>query len=86
MYFVQYGTVKETRMVTHKSGAPKGLAYVEYFHEVCYTSLPSKTDQSLLQNDKHREHQITFFSYISLIPMEVNVLFVDNTVKNKKEC
>lgn len=35
-YFVswQHGEVKDVRLVTYRSGAPKGLAYVEFVDEV----------------------------------------------------
>ena len=38
VYF-QHGKVTEVRIVTHKSGAPKGIAYIQYEDEV--TSHPS---------------------------------------------
>lgn len=35
--YLQHGPVKEVRMVTYRSGAPKGLAYVEFEDEVCFS-------------------------------------------------
>ena len=32
--FFQHGEIKDVRLVTYKSGQPKGLAYVEYVDEV----------------------------------------------------
>ena len=34
MFFFQHGQLKEVRLVTYKSGQPKGLAYIEYVDEV----------------------------------------------------
>lgn len=34
--FGQHGKLKEVRLVTFRSGKPKGLAFVEYLDEVCH--------------------------------------------------
>ncbi len=31
---LQHGEVKDVRIVTHRSGTPKGIAYIEYEQEV----------------------------------------------------
>ncbi|KAI1724998.1 prp18 domain-containing protein [Ditylenchus destructor] len=43
-FFSKYGEVKSTRIVTHKSGAPKGVAYVEFDDE-------QSAKNALLAND-----------------------------------
>ena len=34
IFMFQHGKLKDVRLVTYRSGAPKGLAYVEYEDEV----------------------------------------------------
>ena len=34
--YLQAGDVKEVRIVTNRSGKPKGYAYIEYLDEVLY--------------------------------------------------
>jgi hypothetical protein len=34
IFIFQHGKLKDVRLVTYRSGAPKGLAYVEYEDEV----------------------------------------------------
>jgi RNA recognition motif-containing protein len=33
--FKSYGSLKDTRIVTYRNGHSKGLAYVEFYNEVC---------------------------------------------------
>ncbi|CAC5388461.1 SART3 [Mytilus coruscus] len=42
--FSQHGKLKDVRLVTYRSGAPKGLAYVEYENENEATQAVMKTD------------------------------------------
>ena len=34
MFSLQHGVLKDVRLVTYRSGQPKGLAYIEYVDEV----------------------------------------------------
>ncbi|CAG2237410.1 SART3 [Mytilus edulis] len=42
--FSQHGKLKDVRLVTYRSGAPKGLAYVEFENETEATQAVMKTD------------------------------------------
>uniref|UniRef100_A0A8C2A4Q5 Spliceosome associated factor 3, U4/U6 recycling protein n=1 Tax=Cyprinus carpio TaxID=7962 RepID=A0A8C2A4Q5_CYPCA len=46
----QHGTVKAIRLVTNRSGKPKGLAYVEYENEAQASQAVLKMDGSMLEN------------------------------------
>ncbi|XP_069817505.1 squamous cell carcinoma antigen recognized by T-cells 3 isoform X2 [Dendropsophus ebraccatus] len=51
--FKEHGTIKEIRLVTNRSGKPKGLAYVEYENEAQASQAVIKLDGS-----KFKEHTI----------------------------
>uniref|UniRef100_A0A8C1D3I3 Spliceosome associated factor 3, U4/U6 recycling protein n=2 Tax=Cyprinus carpio TaxID=7962 RepID=A0A8C1D3I3_CYPCA len=46
----QHGTVKTIRLVTNRSGKPKGLAYVEYENEAQASQAVLKMDGTMLEN------------------------------------
>ncbi|XP_026117265.1 squamous cell carcinoma antigen recognized by T-cells 3-like [Carassius auratus] len=46
----QHGTVKAIRLVTNRSGKPKGLAYVEYENEAQASQAVLKMDGTMLEN------------------------------------
>uniref|UniRef100_A0A672T8E7 Squamous cell carcinoma antigen recognized by T-cells 3-like n=1 Tax=Sinocyclocheilus grahami TaxID=75366 RepID=A0A672T8E7_SINGR len=46
----QHGTVKAIRLVTNRSGKPKGLAYVEYENEAQASQAVLKLDGTMLEN------------------------------------
>uniref|UniRef100_A0A673GQS1 Spliceosome associated factor 3, U4/U6 recycling protein n=1 Tax=Sinocyclocheilus rhinocerous TaxID=307959 RepID=A0A673GQS1_9TELE len=46
----QHGTVKAIRLVTNRSGKPKGLAYVEYENEAQASQAVVKLDGTMLEN------------------------------------
>ncbi|XP_074641538.1 spliceosome associated factor 3, U4/U6 recycling protein-like [Tubulanus polymorphus] len=50
--FSQHGEVKDVRLVTHRSGAPKGLAYIEYVDETEAKNAVLKTDELMIGDHK----------------------------------
>uniref|UniRef100_A0A671QVQ6 Squamous cell carcinoma antigen recognized by T-cells 3 n=1 Tax=Sinocyclocheilus anshuiensis TaxID=1608454 RepID=A0A671QVQ6_9TELE len=46
----QHGTVKAIRLITNRSGKPKGLAYVEYENEAQASQAVLKMDGTMLEN------------------------------------
>ncbi|XP_051551810.1 squamous cell carcinoma antigen recognized by T-cells 3-like isoform X1 [Myxocyprinus asiaticus] len=46
----EYGTIKAIRLVTNRSGKPKGLAYVEYENETQASQAVLKMDGTMLEN------------------------------------
>ena len=44
----QHGKLKDVRLVTYRSGASKGLAYVEFENEVTYTEIQFISDTFLV--------------------------------------
>lgn len=47
--FAKFGILKDVRLATFRTGAPKGLAYVEFEDEVSATMAMNKTDGSTFQ-------------------------------------
>ncbi|KAJ0173092.1 hypothetical protein K1T71_011268 [Dendrolimus kikuchii] len=50
--FDKYGKLKDIRVVTHKDGKPKGLAYIEYEEETAAAEAISKTNGLLVGDRK----------------------------------
>ncbi|KAL4224155.1 Squamous cell carcinoma antigen recognized by T-cells 3 [Mactra antiquata] len=46
--FSQHGEIKDVRIVTYRSGAPKGLAYVEFVDAQCAAQAVMKTDRLMI--------------------------------------
>ncbi|ROI27667.1 Squamous cell carcinoma antigen recognized by T-cells 3 [Anabarilius grahami] len=48
--FKEHGTIRAIRLVTNRSGKPKGLAYVEYENEAQASKAVQKMDGTMLEN------------------------------------
>jgi RNA recognition motif-containing protein len=67
-FFSQYGNTKEVRIVHHRTGKPKGFAYVEYFDE--------ETAQKALA-----AHQQVFNGKLFQFKITLTIIFLGRTLQ-----